>query len=149
MSNNFYKKTLILKCCYTVNNKFSLVISAKPIMSNSSSIIPEPLKAQSLVYDLKKRLDWGEPALTIIDIRNRDAFNTSHISGAVSLPMNELVNRALNNLELERDLYIYGSTDEQTADAAAQLRTAGYQNVAELRGGLGAWQANSFPIEGN
>ena len=118
-------------------------------MSNSSSIIPEPLKAQSLVYDLKKRLDWGEPALTIIDIRERDAFNTSHISGAVSLPMNELVNRALNNLELERDLYVYGFTDQQTADAAAQLRTAGYQKVAELRGGLGAWKANSFPIEGN
>ncbi|MEM6611352.1 MAG: rhodanese-like domain-containing protein [Cyanobacteria bacterium P01_C01_bin.72] len=118
-------------------------------MSNSSTIIPEPLKAQSLVYDLKKRLDWGEPALTIIDIREQDAFNISHISGAVSLPTNELVNRALNNLELERDLYIYGSTDEQTANAAAQLRAAGYQNVAELRGGLAAWKASSFPIEGN
>ena len=118
-------------------------------MSNSSTIIPEPLKAQSLVYDLKKRLDWGEPALTIIDIRDRDAFNISHISGAVSLPTNELVNRALNNLELERDIYIYGSTDEQTADAAAQLRAAGYQNVAELRGGLAAWKASNFPIEGN
>lgn len=118
-------------------------------MSNSSSVIPEPLKAKSLVYDLKKRLDWGEPALTIIDIRDRKAFNTSHISGAVSLPMNELVSSVSNNLELERDIYIYGSNDEQTADAATQLRTAGYQNVAELRGGLAAWKANSFPIEGN
>ena len=118
-------------------------------MSNSSSLIPEPLKAKSLVYDLKKRLDWGEPALTIIDIRDREAFNNSHISGAVSLPMNELVSRVSNNLELERDIYIYGSTDEQTADAAEQLRTSGYQNVAELRGGLAAWKANNFPIEGN
>lgn len=46
--------------------------------------------------------------------------------------MNELVNRALINLELTRDLYVYDSTDEKTASAAAQLRTAGYQNVAEL-----------------
>ncbi len=118
-------------------------------MSNSSSVIPEPLKVKSLVYDLKKRLDWGEPALTIIDIRDREAFNTSHISGAISLPMNELISSVSNNLELERDIYIYGSNDEQTADAATQLRTAGYQNVAELRGGLAAWKANSFPIEGN
>ena len=120
-------------------------------MSNFFSIIPipDPLKAQSLVYDLKKRLDWGEPALTIIDIRDREAFNISHISGAVSLPMNELVNRALINLEPSRDLYVYGSTDEQVAEAAAQLRTAGYQNVSELRGGLAAWKANSYPIEGN
>ncbi len=111
--------------------------------------IPAPLKAQSRVYDLKERLDWGEPALTIIDVRDREAFNTSHISGAISLPMNELVNRALINLELIRDLYVYGSTDEQTASASAQLRTAGYQNVAELRGGLAAWKAAGYPIEGN
>ncbi len=120
-------------------------------MSNSFSIIPipAPLKSQSLVNDLKERLDWGEPALTIIDIRDRSAFNISHISGAISLPMNELVARALINLELTRDLYVYGSTDEQAADAAAQLRTAGYQNVSQLRGGLAAWKANGYPIEGN
>ncbi|VEP16168.1 Rhodanese-related sulfurtransferase [Hyella patelloides LEGE 07179] len=118
-------------------------------MSNSSRIIPEPLKTQSLVSDLKKRLDWGEPALTIIDIRDRDAFNTSHISGAISLPINSLVDRTLINLELTRDLYLYGSTDEQTASAAAQLRTVGYQNVAEVKGGLAAWKASSYPIEGN
>ncbi len=105
-------------------------------MSNFLNLIPipAPLKAQSRPYDLKERLDWGEPALTIIDVRNRDAFNISHISGAVSLPMNELVNRALSNFELIRDIYVYGSTNEETALAAAQLRNAGYQNVAELIG---------------
>ncbi len=120
-------------------------------MSNSFSIIPipAPLKSQSLVNDLKERLDWGEPALTIIDIRDRGAFNISHISGAISLPMNELVNRALINLELDRDLYVYGSNDEQATEAAAQLRAAGYQNVSQLRGGLAAWKANGYPIEGN
>ena len=111
--------------------------------------IPAPLKAQSRVYDLKERLDWGEPALTIIDVRDRSLFNISHISGAVSLPMNELVNRALVNFELIRDIYVYGSTQDQTATAAAQLRNAGYQNVAELIGGLAAWKAVDYPIEGN
>ncbi len=111
--------------------------------------IPAPLKAQSRVCDLKERLDWGEPALTIIDVRDRDAFNTSHISGAISLPMNELVDSALMNLELTRDIYVYGSTDEETADAATQLRAAGYLNISELRGGLAAWKALDCPIEGN
>ncbi len=111
--------------------------------------IPSPLKAQSRVYDLKERLDWGEPALTIIDVRDRSLFNISHISGAVSLPMNELVNRALVNFELTRDIYVYGSTQEQTALAATELRNAGYLNVAELIGGLAAWKAVDYPIEGN
>ena len=111
--------------------------------------IPAPLKAQSRVYDLKERLDWGEPALTIIDVRDRSLFNISHISGAVSLPMNELVNRAFVNFELTRDIYVYSSTQEQTTLAAAQLRDAGFQNVAEIIGGLGAWKAVYYPIEGN
>ena len=111
--------------------------------------IPAPLKAKSRVYDLKERLDWGEPALTIIDVRSRDAFNTSHITGAVSLPLNELVESALINLELVRDIYVYSSTDEETGTAAALLKEAGYQNVAELVGGLAAWKAAGYPIEGN
>ncbi len=111
--------------------------------------IPAPLKSTSRVYDLKERLDWGEPALTIIVVRSRDAFNTSHITGAVSFPVNELVERALFNLELERDIYIYGTTDEETATAAQLLEKAGYENVAELLGGLAAWKAAGFPFEGN
>ncbi len=110
--------------------------------------IPAPLKAKSRVYDLKERLDWGEPALTIIDVRDRDAFNTSHITGAVPFPLSQLVEQALINLELVRDIYVYGSSDEETAAAAALLKEAGYQNVAELLGGLPAWKAAGFPIEG-
>jgi rhodanese-related sulfurtransferase len=53
------------------------------------------------------------------------------------------------NLELVRDIYVYGSSDEETAAAAALLKEAGYQNVAELAGGMAAWKAAGFPIEGN
>jgi rhodanese-related sulfurtransferase len=111
--------------------------------------IPSPLKARSLVQDLKLRLDWGEPALTIIDVRSRDAFNASHISGAVSLPLDQLIERALANLELIRDLYVYSASDEETATAADLLKQAGYKNVAELVGGLAAWKSVGYPIEGN
>ncbi|HEY9820583.1 MAG TPA: rhodanese-like domain-containing protein [Candidatus Sericytochromatia bacterium] len=108
---------------------------------------PRPLQVQSRVYDLKARLDWGEPALTIIDVRDRSQFNISHIMGAVPMPPNEPANRVLDKLELGRDIYIYGETDEETATAAAQLRAAGYRNVSELRGGVAAWKAVGFPVE--
>ena len=110
--------------------------------------IPEPLKAKSQVADLKKRLDWGEPALTIIDVRDRDAFNTIHITGAIPMPMDVLLQRATNSLELIRDIYVYGETDQETEAAATQLREVGFQNVAELIGGLDAWKAAGYPIEG-
>lgn len=108
---------------------------------------PPPLTARSRVCDLKARLDWGDPALTIIDVRDRSEFNFSHILGAIPLPLNELVDRALCNLEITRDIYIYGETDEETAEAAAKLREAGYYNVSELRGGVAAWKAVGYPVE--
>jgi len=110
--------------------------------------IPQSLKAESTVFALKERLDWGEPALTIIDVRSREDFNASRITGAISIPATELVARATVSLEADRDIYVYGETDEQTAEAATQLRHAGFENVAELKGGLAAWKAAKAPVEG-
>lgn len=64
------------------------------------------------------------------------------------MPLNELVARARASLELIRDIYVYGETEEQTAEAASRLRAAGYQHVAELVGGLAAWNRANYPIEG-
>ncbi len=106
-----------------------------------------PLQPKSRVYDLKARLDWGEPALTIIDARTWDQFSQRHIVGAVLMPIADLAERARRSLELDRDIYIYADTDEETAEAAEVLRAAGYRNVSELRGGVAAWKAVGFPIE--
>lgn len=105
------------------------------------------MRDESRVYDLKARLDWGEPALTIIDVRDRTAFNLSHISGAVSLPLDVLVTAAVNSLEIDRDIYVYGDTDEMSADAIERLKAAGYQRLSLLRGGVAAWKAADFPVE--
>ena len=117
-------------------------------MPNTFFPVPKPLKSVSTGFELKDRLDWGEPALTIIDVRERSLFNESRISGSISMPMDELVARASVSLESERDIYVYGGTNDATASAATKLREAGYENVAELTGGLGAWQAASGATEG-
>jgi len=53
------------------------------------------------------------------------------------MPLTELVTRAQAGLELIRDIYVYGETDQQ-AEATSRLRGAGYEHVAELVGGLSA-----------
>jgi rhodanese-related sulfurtransferase len=113
-----------------------------------SIIIPESIQDRSDVVALKGRLDWGEPALTIVDVRNRDAFNTGHIMGAIAMPIGELLGHARASLEFIRDIYVYGETDEQTAEAASTLRKAGYKNIAELVGGLAAWKMAKYPVDG-
>ena len=110
--------------------------------------LPEPIQNQSSVSSLKQRLDWGEPALTIIDVRPRVLFNITHIMGSIAMPMDEPNNLTLASLELSRDIYIYAETDQKTAVAANELRQAGYQQVSELIGGLHAWKKAKYPIAG-
>ncbi|MBD1854004.1 MULTISPECIES: rhodanese-like domain-containing protein [Leptolyngbya] len=109
---------------------------------------PHGLKAESSVHDLKSRLEWGEPALTILDVRSRDVYNHGHIMGAMEFPMDQLVELAQKNFEYKRDIYVYGATDEETTEAARMLRQAGFVNVAELKGGLEAWKAVGGSTEG-
>jgi len=115
----------------------------------TSGLFPQPasFKEKSRVYDLKSRLDWGEPALTIVDVRDRITFNQGHIMGAISIPTEDLVARAEASLERDRDIYVYSDTDEETAEAAARLREAGFKRIAEVTGGLGAWKAAEYPVE--
>lgn len=107
-----------------------------------------PVQAQSGVHELKSRLEWGEPAFTILDVRDRNAYNDAHIMGAMAMPKDEVVERAKSTIALSRDIYIYGETDEETAQVAGQLRSAGFEHVAELKGGLPAWKAIAGPTEG-
>jgi rhodanese-related sulfurtransferase len=115
------------------------------------NIIPQqpPIEAESDAHVLKARLEWGEPALTILDVRDRQSFNEGHIMGAMPMPSDELVNRASSSLDKSRDIYIYGANDGETAQAVQSLRSAGFEHVSLLRGGLAAWKAIGGPTEGS
>ncbi|HLO88576.1 MAG TPA: rhodanese-like domain-containing protein [Nostocaceae cyanobacterium] len=112
-------------------------------------IPPEPpVESESDVHAVKARLEWGEPAFTILDVRDRSIFNEGHIMGAMAMPLDVLADRAVDSLDKERDIYVYGATAQETAEAARILRSAGFEHVSELRGGLGAWKAIGGPTEG-
>src|SRR5689334_3519376 len=105
-------------------------------------IIPQqpPIESQSDAHVLKSRLEWGEPAFTILDVRDRPTYNNGHIMGAITAPIENLVDIASSSLEKSRDIYVYGASDEQTSEAVNHLRSAGFVHVSELRGGLAAWK---------
>jgi rhodanese-related sulfurtransferase len=103
---------------------------------------------ESSAQAVKSRLQWGEPALTILDVRDRAAFNQARITGAVPMPMDELTDRAISSLEPQREIYVYADNDQQSNQAASQLREAGFESVSVLKGGLTAWKAISGPTEG-
>jgi rhodanese-related sulfurtransferase len=125
------------------------ILNAKDKLPNVTPTPPSQETPQSSAQALKQRLEWGEPAFTILDVRDRDAFNASRILGAMSMTMEDLPQRALDSLEPKREIYVYGDSDEQTAQGASVLRQAGFTAISELKGGLAAWKAIGGPTEGN
>ncbi|AUT00723.1 rhodanese [Nostoc sp. CENA543] len=119
------------------NNLFGGVIPPQP-----------PVEAKTDVHVVKSRLEWGEPAFTILDVRDRPTYNEGHIMGAMTMPIDEVVDRAVPSLDKSRDIYVYGATEQQTAEAARKLRSAGFEHISELQGGLAAWKAIGGPTEG-
>ena len=108
---------------------------------------PVVLQEESTAYDLKTRLEWGQPALSIVDIREHEAFNRGRITGAMSMPMEQLAEMK-SALEPQHDIYLYGDSDEQAHTAAQLLRAAGFEAVTHVLGGLDAWHQIGGPTEG-
>jgi rhodanese-related sulfurtransferase len=128
-----------------VENK---IIEAKETLTKP---IPTPPAQQTPISSpkaLKERLEWGEPALTIIDVRDRSVFNEEHITGAMSMPLANLLEMAGNSLEHNRDIYLYGEDNERSTEAASKLGEAGFANVSQIEGGLDAWKAIAGQTDG-
>ena len=127
-----------------------IVDAVESVQEIAAEVSPAPATFDNIASatDLKARLDWGEPALTIIDVRDRESFNNERIMGAISLPIEKLAAQAGQTLEAERDIYVYGDTDEATARAATQLHTAGFERIAVIKGGLPAWREAGGLTEG-
>lgn len=109
---------------------------------------PPVTKKKTDAHVLKSRLEWGEPAFTIIDVRDRQTYNEGHIMGALPMTMDGLGDAAAKSLAKSRDIYVYGGSDEETTQAAQALRSSGFENISELKGGLAAWKAIGGPTEG-
>lgn len=105
--------------------------------------------AQATAHELKSRLNWGEPNLTILDVRDREAYDDRRILGALNTPLAILPAAADMSLQHKRDIYVYGESDEQSRQGAEKLRQAGFTRVAELQGGLAAWMEIGGSIDGS
>jgi rhodanese-related sulfurtransferase len=105
-------------------------------------------KLAANAHDLKSLLDWGQPGLTIVDVRDRHTYNQGRITGAISIPLADLASRAKSALHTERHIYLYGENDQHTAEAGQILKGAGFGHVAEIPGGLAAWISTGGATEG-
>lgn len=129
-------------------NPVSAVVNTVQEAASKVTPVPSGFDTVSSPAVLKARLDWGEPALSILDVRDRTAFNYERITGAIPIPIQDLVESVKASFEDNRDLFIYSESDTYAVEALTQLQSAGFRRVSLIQGGLPAWKAIGGPTEG-
>lgn len=105
--------------------------------------VPTPPDAtpKASAQSLKERLQWGEPGLTIIDARDRESYLEERITGSMLI-------EDVSELAKNREIYVYGSSEQETGSVAQKLRQDGFKSISELQGGLAGWKAVQGATEG-
>jgi hypothetical protein len=72
-------------------NTPTLEPTSTPDVSPTATLTPVPVPTLS-VEDVKLKLDSGQD-ITLVDVRDKAAFDESHIDAAISIPLSELPDR--------------------------------------------------------
>lgn len=98
--------------------------------------------------ELRRRLEHDDAGLTLLDVRERDAFDQGHLPRAVHLARGQLELR-IDDVVRDPDtrLVAYCELGKISTLATATLRTMGFTRAAALDGGFKAWREQGFPVE--
>ncbi len=82
----------------------------------------------------------------LIDVREQNEWDESHLDAAVHVPQGELIER-LDEVapDSSERLLLHCRTDNRSSKMAAELSDLGYDNVAVVEGGIVAWEGAGLP----
>ena len=81
-----------------------------------------------------------------IDVRAPREREQKNIAGSIAAPLSRLAEK-LGTLPRERSLLVYCAGGYPTSIAASKLQRAGFHSVAEIAGGIAAWESAKLPVE--
>ena len=98
------------------------------------------------MVDLERAREEIEAGTKLIDVREQNEWDESHIEVAEHVPMGELVAR-LDEVapDTSERLLLHCRTDNRSAKMAAELASLGYEDVGVVEGGIVAWEDAGLP----
>jgi uncharacterized membrane protein YdjX (TVP38/TMEM64 family)/rhodanese-related sulfurtransferase len=110
---------------------------------------PVPALPTLNVSELRERLAQGDDVL-VLDVRTAEEYRGTlgHIAVARNIPLVELTAREPElRAHVNHPIAVVCRTDRRSAQAIAQLRTAGYTQLLLVPGGMQAWNRDNLPVE--
>jgi len=98
--------------------------------------------------EVRERITAADPELVVLDIRERDAYESGHIPRARHIPRGQLELRVDKELpDPTARILLYCEFGKISTLATAMLRTLGYTRAVALDGGVRAWREAGYPLE--
>lgn len=83
----------------------------------------------------------------VVDIREKAEFKTGHIVDSINIPHAQFA-KHLSELEKHKDkpIILVCKHGQHAGAISKQLKTAGFESVYKLSGGLAEWQVSQLPL---
>ena len=97
------------------------------------------------VAEARDEIDAGD--VVLIDTREPHEWEEAHLEGATLVPPAQVLDRIREVVpDSSQRVLLYCATGNRSARAADALQDAGYDNVANVAGGIQTWQELGLPV---
>lgn len=79
----------------------------------------------------------------VLDVRQPEEWNQSHIPGATLIPLGELQAR-LAEVPQDQEILVYCRSGNRSQEGRDILLAAGYENVTSMSGGINDWISKGY-----
>jgi thioredoxin len=92
----------------------------------------------------------AKDSIQILDVRTPGEYASGHIKNTLLANWNDAkeFERRIAFVDKKKPVYVYCLAGGRSAAAAEKLKSLGYENVYDLKGGMNAWKAGNKPVEG-
>jgi rhodanese-related sulfurtransferase len=125
-----------------------LLTVAIAVISGGALLWPAlvPRGRQATPLQATQMINRGK-STAVIDVRSADEFAAGHLRDAKSMPLADLANR-IGELDKNRvkTVILVCQSGARANKAAHQLKSAGFEDIYTLEGGIAAWSAAGLPV---
>ena len=86
----------------------------------------------------------SDSAPVVLDVRTDGERAGKHIQGSIHIPLARLRDR-VGEVSADRQVVIHCASGYRSSIAASDLRRRGFADVADMVGGISAWEASKLP----
>jgi rhodanese-related sulfurtransferase len=104
---------------------------------------------ENITVDELEQMKNSDREFRLVDVLGESHYENGHIPGAENIPLNEIAETALEEIDKDEEVVVYCKDEDCGASpkAAEKLEKLGYKNIKDFKGGLKAWEEAGNSVE--